>query len=140
MSNNNLQQKSSTMTEEKTPNYSEIHQEHRQWLTTLNFYHDEIKYFQTRLAEMASRDDEDQFHQKIINFKASFFDMLQKIDELRYSIYKHEKKVVSEYELSKRTRVSINDDHHSKKNEIQQFEKDYEQLKKDFNNFLKEME
>lgn len=128
------------MTEEKTPSYSEIHQEHREWLNTLNFYHDEIKYFQTRLAEIASKDAEDQYHQKIVDFKARFFDMLQKIDELRYSIYKHEQEVANHFELSQRTRVAINDDHHSKKNDFDQFEKNYEQLKKDFNDFLKKIE
>ena len=123
----------------KTPSYSEIHQEHRQWLTDLNFYHDELKYYQNQLAQIAARDTEDAYHKKIISFKRRFFETLEKIDKLRYTIYKHERELAEHEQLAERTRVHVNEDHHSKKEEFNKFLDDYEQLKEDFNAFVGEV-
>lgn len=121
----------------QTPNYTEIHQEHRQWLTDLNFYHDEIKYYQNQLAQIAARKDiDDEYHQKIINFKRRFFDTLEKIDKLRYTIYKHEKELADHEKLAEKTKVHVNEDHHAKKSEFNTFIEEYEQVKKDFTAFL----
>lgn len=119
--------------------YEQIHQEHRQWLTDLNFYHDEIKYYQNQLAQLAARDNEDTYHQKIVTFKRRFFDTLEMIDELRYAIYKHERQVAKREQLAERTRVHINEDHHSRHKELEEFKNDFQQLKSDFNEFAKQM-
>ncbi len=115
--------------------YQQIHQEHRQWLTDLNFYHDELKYYQNQLAQIAARDTEDHYHQKIVTFKRRFFDTLEQIDELRYGIYKHERELAQREQLAERTRVHINEDHHSKHEELNNFRKAYEQLKNEFHEF-----
>ena len=119
----------------KTPTYTEIHQEHRQWLTDLNFYHDEVKYYQNQLAQIAARDTEDHYHKKIVTFKRRFFETLEQIDKLRYNIYKHEKELAEQEQLAERTRIHINEDHHAKKEEFNKFLDSYEQLKEDFNAF-----
>ncbi len=124
----------------KTPDYGEIHKEHRQWLTDLNFYHDELKYYQNQLAQVAARSEiDEQYHQKIIDFKSRFFQTLEKIDRLRYTIYKHEKELADHEKLAERTQIHVNEDHHSKKADFKNFVKDYEELKQDFNNFLEKI-
>ena len=115
--------------------YRQIHQEHRQWLTDLNFYHDELKYYQNQLAQVAARDNEDHYHQKIVTFKRRFFDTLERIDELRYAIYKHERELAQREQLAERTQVHINEDHHSRHKELDNFKKEYEQLKSEFHEF-----
>ena len=124
---------------ENPPSYQQIHQEHRQWLTDLNFYHDELKYYQNQLAQIAARDAHDQYHQKIVTFKRRFFDTLERIDELRYAIYKHERELAQREQLAERTRVHVNEDHHSRHAELDAFKKDYEQLKADFHNFASQV-
>jgi len=124
----------------QTPQYAEIHQEHRQWLTELNFYHDEIKYYQNQLAQVAARKEiDDEYHTKILDYKSRFFQVLEQIDKMRYTIYKHEKELAEQEKLAERTRVHVNEDHHSKKEEFNNFLKKYEQLKTDFNNFVKKV-
>jgi len=121
----------------ETPDYTAIHQEHRQWLTDLNFYHDEIKYYQNQLAQIAAQEDkEKQYHQEIVNFKRRLFDTLEAIDRLRYNIYKHEKELADHEKLAERTQIHVNEDHHSKKEEFSKFQEEYEQLKKDITAFL----
>lgn len=117
--------------------YQQIHQEHRQWLTELNFYHDEVKYYQNQLAQLSARDTDDQHHQRVVTFKRRFFDILEQIDELRYAIYKHERELAQREQLAERTQVHVNEDHHTRHDEIAEFRKTYEQLKSDFNHFAR---
>jgi len=125
----------------KTPSYSEIHREHSTWLNTLNFYHDEIKYYQTKLAEVAAKHQYDQVHKKILDYKNSFFDILKDLDELRYKIYKHEHELENLEELSQRTKgIRINEAHDQQRNDIAEFEERYKVLKNDFNELLKQEE
>lgn len=119
--------------------YEQIHEEHRQWLTDLNFYHDELKYYQNQLAQIAARDSEDHYHQKIVTFKRRFFDTLEQIDELRYAIYQHERELANREKLAKRTRIHVNEDHHSRHHELENFKQSYEQLKADFHEFAKDV-
>lgn len=121
----------------QTPDYASIHKEHRQWLTDLNFYHDEIKYYQNQLAQIsAQHEKDDKYHKEFVDFKRRLFDTLWQIDSLRYTIYKHEKDLAEYEKLAERTQVHINEDHHSKKDEFNNFTRDYEKLKNDISEFL----
>lgn len=124
---------------DNSQSYQQIHQEHRQWLTDLNFFHDELKYYQNQLAQIAARDPEDHYHQKIVTFKRRFFDTLEQIDELRYAIYKHERELAQREQIGERTRVYINEDHHSRHQELDNFKKEYDQLKNDFHEFASQV-
>lgn len=72
-----------------------VHQEHKEWLQQLNFYQDEIKFFQNELAMVLHKHlDRFEFIENVDEYKNIFLKKLQHIDELRHKIILHEKALV----------------------------------------------
>lgn len=122
-----------------TESYQPLKEDHRNWLNQLNFFHDEIKFMQNRLAEVAAKDTNyKEFKSTIADYKYKFYNMLERIDEFRYSIYRHDKELAGMMELSNRTKQKMNveEDHHTIKDQYERFVAQYYTLKDNFHHFL----
>ncbi len=71
------------------------HQEHKEWFSQLNFYQDEIKFFQNELLTVLHEHNN---HLSIVElvdeYRDIFMKKLRQIDELRMHIILHEKTLV----------------------------------------------
>ena len=67
------------------------HREHREWLSTLDFYQDEIKIFQKELfIVLTQHPDLPSIIEHVEEYRALFLRKLKTIDEIRYRIARHE--------------------------------------------------
>ena len=109
------------------------HQEHRKWLSTLDFYQDEIKIFQHELLQVLHR------HPNLLGiiehvdeYRRIFLKKLEHIDDFRHRIILHERALVSDQISS----ITESRDHSEAREEIFQFFKDFETLKGNFRRFV----
>lgn len=109
------------------------HKEHREWLSQLDFYQDQIKIFQTELAQVLHR------HPKYLSilehvneYRSILMKKLEHIDEYRHQIILHEKRISQKLEPDTEGLW----DHSEMRSEIQQFMRDFEELKNNFRRFV----
>jgi len=109
------------------------HKEHREWLSQLNFYQDQIKIFQTELAQVLHR------HPKYLSilehvneYRRILLKKLQHIDEFRHQIILHEKRISQNLEPDTEGLW----DHSEMRIEVQKFMQDFEELKQNFRRFV----
>lgn len=108
-----------------------IHKEHVEWTSKLDYYQDEIKFFQNELFQVIKANPNDfSIMEKVDEYRKLFMKKLSQIDEIRNSIFLHEHKLV----------VSPNDksliqDHHLVRNEFYEYGKNYDVLKNNFRRF-----
>ena len=108
------------------------HKEHREWLSQLNFYQDEIKFFQNELLVVLHEHND---HLSIVELVDEYRDILMKklrqIDELRMHIILHEKSLVK-MEVANSKELW----HHSEvRDKINEFVNEFEMFKKNFRRF-----
>lgn len=108
-----------------------IHKEHKAWMEQLNFYQDEIKFFQNELFNVLQENPNNfSLLDYVKEYRNIFIKKLEHLDEIRYQISEHEAKL----------KVSDEEDQNSKNhNEIRDnlnsFVEDFELLKKNFRRF-----
>ena len=105
------------------------HQEHKQWISRLNLYQDEIKIFQNELLlVMAKHPDLPSIFEMVNEYKEFFLKKLEKIDVLRHQIMIHDRAYSVE--------GNCNEEHHAKtKESMQEIETNFENLKARFRMF-----
>ncbi len=108
------------------------HKEHREWLSQLNFYQDELKFFQNELLlVLHAHNDHLSIIELVDEYRDLFMKKLRQIDELRMHIILHEKALVkmeksSSEELWEHTEV---------RDKIHEFVEEFESMKKNFKRF-----
>lgn len=110
-----------------------VHKEHRDWINQLNFYQDEIKFFQNELVQVHHKHfGETAILGTVEEYKEIFLKKLQHIDELRHDIVLHEK------QLSKRLETKNPDlqPHHEVRDRYHVFVQGFELLKHNFKRFI----
>ena len=109
-----------------------IHREHKDWLNQLNFYQDEIKFFQNELVLVLHANHTSfSFFETIDEYKKIFLKKLKKIDSMRHQVIIHEKKLSGELE----TEDQDLKEHREIRERFTKFVNDFELLKKNFNRF-----
>ncbi len=118
----------------------QLHDEHRSWLSELDLFQDEIRYFQNRLAELSAQQKNTTLDEQIEAFRDRFIKMLVKIDIHRYVIHAHDQQIGERMELANRMKKGVEDlsDHHEEMEDLHQFETHYKELKEEFYRFLEE--
>ena len=108
------------------------HKEHKEWLSQLNFYQDEIKFFQNELlAVLHLHIDRLSIVELVDEYRDIFMKKLRQIDELRMQIVLHER-LLSKMEDPKAEELW----HHTEvRDKINEFRDDLEVLKKNFKRF-----
>ncbi len=109
------------------------HQEHRDWLSKLDFYQDEIKIFQRELMQVLHRHPNYlSIIEHVDEYRRILLKKLEKIDEFRREIILHEKR------LSRTLDPTAEGlwDHGEVRNEIAVFFKEFEAMKTNFRRFV----
>lgn len=109
-----------------------MHKEHRNWLSQLNFYQDEIKFFQNELANVIQSHMESlSIIESVDEYKGILLKKLAHIDDLRHEISRHENAMAS----SPSEDSGYHGSHQKIRSRLNQFVADFEMLKKNFKRF-----
>lgn len=109
------------------------HQEHRQWLSQLDFYEDEIKIFQKELDKILQKPlSQFSLTEHAEEYNRIFDKKLEKIKRLKEQLTFHEKGI-SSGNMEMNTELW---DHEETRLNISTFIKNTEDLKKNFKRFL----
>lgn len=108
------------------------HQEHLEWLSKLNFYQDEIKFFQNELLSVLHEHiDRLSIVELVDEYRDIFMKKLTQIDEMRMQIILHER-LLGKMEEPKAEELW----HHSEvRDKYLEFVDDFERMKMNFKRF-----
>jgi hypothetical protein len=116
---------------------AELHAEHTEWLKKLDFYNDEIPVMRKRLEEVASKNNAKEILSQVEQFQNQLILQKENIDEIRHSIKDHESFLenrVAENPTGSDHR-SLHD-HPKMRDNVNGFEKVFNELRHEFNAFL----
>jgi hypothetical protein len=72
-------------------NLNELHKVHTAWLGKLDFFQDEIKFFQNKLfTAILENDHSPMTEEHVAEYRELFFLNLKRIDDIRHLILRHE--------------------------------------------------
>ncbi|MEO8150227.1 MAG: hypothetical protein ABI723_21515 [Bacteroidia bacterium] len=116
----------------------ELHSEHQEWQSKINFYKDELKIFDNELAHLAKVTPTRETLASIEHFQNQFIRQREVLDILRHDFkqYENEIEFIQKNEVDK-TAAGIEALHENQKDSLDQFEKIFKELRDDFHNFLK---
>ena len=116
---------------------SELHADHKEWISKLSFYKEEIVSFEMRLGEVARANNTKEISAQVEHFQNQFIRQGELIDELKHAIQQHEKVLSEAVETnpvaSDHRYVS---DHGMLREQVKTFENIYHDLKVEFSHFL----
>jgi len=115
------------------------HQIHQDWLSRLDFYKEEINILKERLQEITAKNNSNEVLAKVEHFQNQFIIQRNNIDELAHSIKVHEAKIIKEIESNP---VAVEhrrmENHTEEENFMTYFEKNFAELRAEFNRFSAE--
>ncbi len=118
---------------------SDLHFEHAAWISELSFQKDELRIFQRRLEDVASKWTSKSVMKKVEYFQNNFIRHNEVIDILSHDINGHENKLSC---FAKEHPIAINhvhfDDHSTLRSDIETQRKIYLELKTAFLRYLTE--
>ena len=122
----------------KTTIYSQ-HYEHLEWLNKLSFYADEILVMQKRIEEIAQKNTAKEVKTKIEHFQNQLLIQKNNIDDLKCHI-KDDEKFLKDNIMKNETAVDHRkvEDHSKERQDMDGFESNFNNLRKEFNLFLAE--
>lgn len=110
-----------------------LHQEHLDWLHDLNFFQDEIKFYQNKLLQIIYRNFQEVNRDTAEEYRQIFLRKLKKIDDLRHTIYEHEMKMAASAHQGEEISTS---DHELIRNKMDDFESSFNEMRKTFKSFV----
>lgn len=115
----------------------ELHAEHREFLSVLEFAKDEIRTFNNRLSEIVTANNKTDVLAQVEHFQNQFIRHNEVIDELMHEINEHEHKISK---LAESNNIATDhrkaDDHVDLRDQMNTFQKIYADLKLEFIKFL----
>jgi len=118
---------------------SDLHFEHQLWQSEAKFFADELKIYQNRLDEIATKNNGSEISKKISHFQNQFIIQKEQLDILNHEVKIHEQglaKFAQENPIALEHRLF--EDHDSLGDKIAIFKKIYGELKTEFTQFLVE--
>lgn len=115
----------------------EMHQEHADWLNKLSFYKDELEIMKNRLAEIAPKYTSNDILAQVEHFQNQFIIQAEQLDILKHNINEHE-----EYLQQRLNENQVAADHQTSsdspqiRESVASFERIYNGLRQEFNQFL----
>ena len=113
------------------------HQEYMEWLDKLVFYKEELKVMQKRLEEVVAKNTNSEMKFKAEHFQNLIFIEEQSIHKLSHHLLTEDKKI--QYNISQNPVASdhrMAEDHVEDRNMIAFFEKNFNEIKKEFYLFV----
>jgi len=120
----------------KTNIYNQ-HSEHTEWQNKLNFYKDEVKIMENRLAEVSQKNTAIEVRKEIEHFQNQFLIQRNNISKISHHISGEEKQIQAE--IKKNPVASDHrkaEDHASEREMVEGFEINFNNLRKEYNAFL----
>ena len=109
-----------------------IHKEHREWLSQINFFQDEIKFFQNELVKVIHEHNYSfSSIETVEEYRNILLKKLEQIDEIRHVIMRHERALAFPPEMDEYERM----DHQKVKSQFLDFVEKYNLMKKNFKRF-----
>jgi hypothetical protein len=125
------------MIKDKRITIAGIHFSHRLWMNQIAFYKTEIKIFQERLEEIAKKNTSKDVHIEIEQYQNRFIIQSNEMDIIFHKIKLHEHHIASKCKNGVYPSEDFMIDEHDKlKDEVNQFEKIYSELREDFYGFI----
>lgn len=116
---------------------SDLHFEHKQWISELEFFVTQITSFEERLGEIAVRNTGDEVKAKLEQYQNQFIRQREVIDQLKHKINGHETGL-SSYAVAHPVAIDHThfDDHTDLREEMEQFRTIYQELKDNYYKFV----
>lgn len=115
----------------------EMHQEHAEWLNKLSFYKDELKVMNNRLSEIAKKNTSGDILAQVEHFQNQFVVQDEQLGILKHNINEHE-----EYLQHRLDANPVAAEHQSSsdspqiRESVESFERIFNELRHEFNQFL----
>lgn len=111
--------------------------DHTEWLKNLDFYKEEVDILRNRLAEIANKNTSFEARQGIEHFENQFIVQRNNIDELNHAIKEYASKMGHEsLQHAGHIEKKLNGEHNSLKDQYETFEKTFNELRREFNQYL----
>lgn len=108
------------------------HREHQEWSTKLNFFQDEMKFFQKELTRIASKHpDLPSIEEHVQEYKQLFKKKSSRIEDLRRHIANHEANI-AHYKNQEDLDLA---EHHSMRELFHELDSNFSELRKNFQRF-----
>jgi tRNA U34 5-carboxymethylaminomethyl modifying enzyme MnmG/GidA len=118
-------------------NIYDQHSENQDWLKRLDFYSEEIVILKERLDEVTTKNNASDFLKDVEHFQNQFIVQRNNIDELAHSIKMNEQRLVNEVNANS---VAVDhrkvENHEAEADFIGYFEKNFAELRREYNTFL----
>lgn len=118
-------------------NIIETHAEHATWINKLDFYTDELRILNHRLEEIAVKNTHIEVLAEVEKFQNQFIIQKDNIDQIRHIVTLEEDKILKEVKTNP---VAVDhrtiETHAGIEDLIETFEKNFKELRIEFNTFL----
>lgn len=109
-----------------------VHNEHKEWLSQLNFFQDEIKFFQNELVKVIHEHNYSfSSLETVEEYRNILLKKLEHIDEMRHAIMRHERALAYPPEMDSAELK----DHQEVREDFLEFIDKYNMMKKNFKRF-----
>jgi len=121
----------------KLKHIDDLHFEHQLWLCEVKFFADELKIYQSRLEEVAAKNNKTDVLKQVEHFQNLFIIQKEKMKGIKNLLKKHEAWLNS-YSIKNPVAVDhkLFPDHTMMRDQVETFKKLYFEMKKEFNSFL----
>ena len=113
-----------------------LHHEHTEWINKLNFYKDDLIVFNNRLSEIAAKNTKNDILAEVERFQNQFIIQNNNIDQIKHIINLDEDKIKKEINNNP---VAVDhrkvEDHVGERDLVDTFEKNFNEIRADFNKF-----
>lgn len=113
------------------------HGDHTVWISKLAFYRDEVKIMQERLQEISAKNSIKEVLMEVEHFQNQILIQEKNIQSIAHHVDNDEKKlqrVIKNNPVASDRRSA--DDHAAERNLVETFEKNFNALRQEFNDFL----
>jgi len=114
-----------------------LHEEHKEWLSKISFYKDDLNVMKTRISEIAAKNTSQEILSQVEHFQNQLIVQRNNMDELAHSIGEHENYLIKQAKENSTAidHKSVND-HPKMRDSFESFEKVFNELRKELNSFL----
>ncbi|MBR9861316.1 hypothetical protein GYB22_11325 [bacterium] len=119
---------------------SELHNDHKEWSTQLNFAKDEIQSFNNRLMEVVRSNTKQEVLAPLEQFQNQFIREKEVIDQLLHDINEDENRIVNNAKennvATDHRKLEVNQDLEDR---MSRFNEIFDEMKSNFNKYLSEV-
>ena len=111
--------------------------EHSHWIKNLGFYDEELDTLEKRLLEIVKKNNGHEVMASVEHFQNQFVVQRNNIDELLHAVHEHDKAVAKDaQEHAGKMKTTELGQHSQLKEQVESFEKIFNDLRHEFNGFL----